>query len=391
MTAASLSVLPRPASRPLNPCFSSGPCAKRPGWNVSALANALVGRSHRSAEGRARLKEVIDRSCVILGVPEGWRVGIVPASDTGAVEMALWSMLGERPVDVLAFESFSALWAQDIVTQLKLENTRVLKAEYGSLPDMTQVDWNHDVVLAWNGTTSGVRIPSADAIPAQHDGLVICDATSAAFAMDLPWDRLDVVTWSWQKALGGEAAHGMIALSPKAVQRLESFQAPRPLPKIFRMTNKNGLIEGIFRGDTINTPSMLCVEDALDSLKWAEGAGGLEGLKARSQANLAEVTMWVEKTDWVEFLAQKREERSSTAICLRIVAPWFLALEREEQTKTVKKMLTILAEEGIGFDLASYRDAPAGLRIWGGATVEAADVRALLPWLDWAFAQVVPQ
>ncbi|GBQ75860.1 phosphoserine aminotransferase [Acetobacter malorum DSM 14337] len=380
----------RPACRPANPCFSSGPCAKRPGWDVSALSNALTGRSHRSAEGRARLAEVIDRSAAILGVPEGWRVGIVPASDTGAVEMALWSLLGARPVDVLAFESFSSLWAQDIVSQLKLDNARVLKADYGQLPDLAEVDWTHDVVLAWNGTTSGVRLPSADAIPAKHEGLVICDATSAAFAMDLPWDRLDVVTWSWQKALGGEAAHGMLALSPRAVERLESFEAPRPLPKIFRLMGKGKLIEGIFRGDTINTPSMLCVEDALDSLKWAESVGGLAGLKARSQANLAEVAAWEAKTDWVEFLARNEAERSSTAICLRIVAPWFLALERSEQMKTVKQMVALLDKEGVAFDIASYRDAPPGLRIWGGATVEASDVSALLPWLDWAFAQVAP-
>ncbi|WP_338333085.1 phosphoserine transaminase [Acetobacter sp. LMG 32666] len=390
MNALSPSASSRPAIRPLNPCFSSGPCAKRPGWSLAALDNALVGRSHRSPEGRARLNEVIVRSRSILGVPEGWRVGIVPASDTGAVEMALWSLLGARPVDVLAFESFSALWAQDIVTQLKLDNTRVLKADYGQLPDLSEVNWAHDVVLAWNGTTSGVRLPSANAIPAEHEGLVICDATSAAFAMDLPWDRLDVVTWSWQKALGGEAAHGMIALSPRAVERLQTYKSPRPLPKIFRMTAKDALIEGIFKGDTINTPSMLCVEDALDSLRWAESVGGLEGLKARSQANLAAVAAWVQKTDWVSFLAEKEEERSSTAICLRIVAPWFLALERDRQMATVKTMLSVLDKEGIGFDLASYRDAPVGLRIWGGATVETADIAALLPWLDWAFALVVP-
>ncbi|MFT8541867.1 phosphoserine transaminase [Acetobacter sp.] len=390
MNALSPSASSRPAIRPLNPCFSSGPCAKRPGWSLTALDKALVGRSHRSPEGRARLNEVIVRSRKILGVPEGWRVGIVPASDTGAVEMALWSLLGERPVDVLAFESFSALWAQDIVTQLKLDKTRVLKADYGQLPDLNEVNWAHDVVLAWNGTTSGVRLPSADAIPAEHEGLVICDATSAAFAMDLPWDRLDVVTWSWQKALGGEAAHGMIALSPRAVERLQTFKAPRPLPKIFRMTAKDALIEGIFKGDTINTPSMLCVEDALDSLQWAESVGGLEGLKARSQANLAAVAAWVKTTDWVSFLAEKEEERSSTAICLRIVAPWFLALERDRQMETVQTMLAVLDKEGIGFDLASYRDAPVGLRIWGGATVETVDIAALLPWLDWAFALVVP-
>ena len=390
MNALSTSASPRPASRPLYPCFSSGPCAKRPGWNLAALSNALVGRSHRSPEGRARLNEVIVRSRKILGVPEGWRVGIVPASDTGAVEMALWSLLGERPVDVLAFESFSALWAQDIVSQLKLDNTRVLKADYGQLPDLSEVNWAHDVVLAWNGTTSGVRLPSGDVIPAEHEGLVICDATSAAFAMDLPWDRLDVVTWSWQKALGGEAAHGMIALSPRAVQRLEAYQPPRGLPKIFRMTSKGALIDGIFKGDTINTPSMLCVEDALDSLIWAEAAGGLEGLKARSRASLAAVTEWVAQADWVEFLASHEAERSSTAICLRIVAPWFVALERSEQMAVLKKILALLEKEGVAFDIGSYRDAPVGLRIWGGATVEPADVKALLPWLDWAFAQVTP-
>ena len=390
MTVLDSVVSSRPATRPANPCFSSGPCAKRPGWSVSALSGALTGRSHRSAEGRARLGDVIERSRTILGVPEGWRIGIVPASDTGAVEMALWSLLGPRPVDVLAFESFSSLWAQDIVSQLKLENARVLKADYGALPALSDVNWAHDVVLAWNGTTSGVCLPSADVIPAEHDGLVICDATSAAFAMDLPWDRLDVVTWSWQKALGGEAAHGMLALSPRAVERLEQFQTSRPLPKIFRLMAKGALIEGIFKGDTINTPSMLCVEDALDSLKWAASVGGLEGLKARSRANLAEVVAWEARTDWVSFLAENPAERSSTSICLRIVAPWFLALERAEQMKVVKKMTAVLEKEGVAFDIASYRDAPPGLRIWGGATVEASDVRALLPWLDWAFAEVSP-
>lgn len=390
MTVLDSVVSSRPATRPANPCFSSGPCAKRPGWSVSALSGALTGRSHRSAEGRARLGDVIERSRTILGVPEGWRIGIVPASDTGAVEMALWSLLGPRPVDVLAFESFSSLWAQDIVSQLKLENARVLKADYGALPALSDVNWAHDVVLAWNGTTSGVCLPSPDVIPAEHDGLVICDATSAAFAMDLPWDRLDVVTWSWQKALGGEAAHGMLALSPRAVERLEQFQTSRPLPKIFRLMAKGALIEGIFKGDTINTPSMLCVEDALDSLKWAASVGGLEGLKARSRANLAEVAAWEARTDWVSFLAENPAERSSTSICLRIVAPWFLALERADQMKVVKKMTAMLEKEGVAFDIASYRDAPPGLRIWGGATVEASDVRALLPWLDWAFAEVSP-
>lgn len=384
------STLPLPTKRPINPCFSSGPCAKRPGWSVSVLSEALVGRSHRSAPARARLNEVITRSRHILGIPEGWRVGIVPASDTGAVEMALWSMMGERPVDVLAFESFSAQWAHDIIDQIKPHKARVFKADYGFLPDLSAVDWAHDVVLTWNGTTSGVCFPGRESIPAQHEGLVICDATSAAFAMDLPWERLDVVTWSWQKALGGEAAHGMIALSPRAVKRLETYQPPRGLPKIFRMTSKNTLIEGLFKGDTINTPSLLCVEDALDSLKWAESVGGLEGLKARSQANLAAVTAWVAKTDWVEFLAARVEERSSTAICLRIVAPWFEALDRAEQTITLKKMVVLLEQESVAFDIASYRDAPVGLRIWGGATVETSDIEVLLPWLEWAFVQITP-
>ena len=388
--ATSRSILPLPKVRPLNPCFSSGPCAKRPGWSVSVLSEALVGRSHRSAPARARLNEVIVRSRRILGIPEEWRVGIVPASDTGAVEMALWSMLGERPVDVLAFESFSAQWAYDIIEQIKPHNARVFQADYGSLPNLSAVNWAHDVVLTWNGTTSGVCFPGAESIPAQHEGLVICDATSAAFAMDLPWERLDVVTWSWQKALGGEAAHGMIALSPRAVARLVTYVPPRGLPKIFRMTSANVLIEGLFQGDTINTPSLLCVEDALDSLKWAESVGGLIGLKKRSQANLAALTAWVSQTDWVEFLASRVEERSSTALCLRIVAPWFERLEREKQMTTLKKMLTLLEQESVAFDIASYRDAPVGLRIWGGATVETSDIQALLPWLDWAFTQVTP-
>ena len=388
--ATSCSILPPPKVRPLNPCFSSGPCAKRPGWSVSVLSEALVGRSHRSAPARARLNEVIVRSRRILGIPEEWRVGIVPASDTGAVEMALWSMLGERPVDVLAFESFSAQWAYDVIEQIKPHNARVFQADYGSLPNLSAVNWAHDVVLTWNGTTSGVCFPGAESIPAQHEGLVICDATSAAFAMDLPWERLDVVTWSWQKALGGEAAHGMIALSPRAVARLVTYVPSRGLPKIFRMTSANVLIEGLFQGDTINTPSLLCVEDALDSLKWAESVGGLIGLKKRSQANLAALTAWVSQTDWVEFLASRVEERSSTALCLRIVAPWFERLEREKQMTTLKKMLTLLEQESVAFDIASYRDAPVGLRIWGGATVETSDIQALLPWLDWAFTQVTP-
>lgn len=377
----------KPNLRPSNPCFSSGPCAKRPGWSPEALATALVGRSHRAKEPKARLGEVIERSRALLGMPEGWRLGIVPASDTGAVEMALWSLLGARGVDVLSWESFSGEWANDIVTQLRLPDARVLKAPYGRLPDLGAVDWARDVVFVWNGTTSGVRVPDAGWIAPDRTGLAICDATSAAFAMDLPWDRLDVVTWSWQKVLGGEAGHGMLALSPRAVERLATFTPDRPLPKVFRFAKGGKPIEGIFAGDTINTPSMLCVEDALDGLRWAESVGGLAGLKARSQANLAAVARWVEGRDWVEFLAEEPATRSSTSICLRIVAPWFTGLDAEAQGKAAKLLTGLVEAEGAGFDLAPYRDAPPGVRIWGGATVETADIEALLPWLDWAYAE----
>ena len=376
-----------PAIRPANPCCSSGPCAKRPGFALAALQGAVLGRSHRAAAAKARLAEVIDRSAAILGLPAGWRLGIVPASDTGAVEMALWSLLGPRPVDILAFESFSEAWAQDVVAQLRLPGSRVLSAAYGQLPDFSQVNPDHDLVLAWNGTTSGVRIPNGDWL-AGHQGLVICDATSAAFAMDLPWERLDVVTWSWQKVLGGEAAHGMLALSPRAVARLESHTPSWPMPKIFRLTAGGKLAEGIFRGDTINTPSMLCVEDALDGLRWAEAVGGLPGLIARSEANLAAVAAWVATSDWAAFLAPDPAVRSCTAICLIITAPWFTALDAAGQRKAAGAIAALLDREGIAHDIASYRDAPPGLRIWGGATVETADIQALLPWLDWAAAQV---
>ncbi len=377
----------KPALRPGNACFSSGPCAKRPGWTLEALSGALVGRSHRAAAPRARLAEVIERSRALLGMPEAWRLGIVPGSDTGAVEMALWSLLGPRPVDVLAFENFSAAWAQDIVAELALPDARVLKAPYGRLPPLEEIDWSHDVVFAWNGTTSGVCIADQGSIPPEHEGLAICDATSAAFAMRLPWDRLDVVTWSWQKVLGGEAAHGMLALSPRAVARLEAAPAPRPLPKLFRLTAGGRLIQGIFEADTINTPSMLCVEDALDGLRWAEQAGGLEALIARSRANLEAVSRWVAGSAWAGFLAEDAASRSSTSICLRIIAPWFTALPSERQQQAAKRLAVLLEQEGVAFDIASYRDAPPGLRIWGGATVETADLERLLPWLDWAAEQ----
>jgi phosphoserine aminotransferase len=346
----------------------------------------LLGRSHRAKEPKARLAEVIDRSRSILGIPNDWRLGIVPASDTGAVEMALWSMLGPRPVDILSFETFSATWANDVVKQLRLPDARVLAAPFGALPDLAAVDPSHDVVFAWNGTTSGVRIPHGDWIAADRSGLAICDATSAAFAMRLPWDKLDVVTWSWQKALGGEAGHGMLALSPRAVERLLTYAPPWPLPKIFRVTSGGKLIEGVFAGETINTPSLLCVEDALDGLRWAEAAGGLPGLIARSEANLAVVTDWVERSDWAAFLAEDPRTRSCTSICLRIAAPWFATLDAAAQFRASREIADALASEGVAFDIASHKDSPPGLRIWGGATIETSDIAALLPWLDWAAA-----
>jgi phosphoserine aminotransferase len=377
----------KPAVKPASPYFSSGPCAKRPGFHLGALEGALLGRSHRAKEPKARLAKVITLSQSILGIPADWRVGIVPASDTGAIEMALWSMLGARPVDVLAHESFSEAWATDVVKQLKLPNARVLSAPYGALPDVTGIDFTHDVVLAWNGTTSGVRFPNGDFIPADREGLVFADSTSAAFAMDLPWDKLDVVTWSWQKVLGGEAGHGMLALSPRAVERLLTYKPAWPLPKIFRLTSGGKLIEGIFAGETINTPSMLCVEDALDGLHWASSIGGLPALIARSEANLAAIANWVEGNNRVRFLAERPETRSNTSICLAITAPWFVALDAEAQAKAAKTVAGLLEKNGVALDAGAYRDAPPGLRIWGGATVETSDILALLPWIDWAVDQ----
>lgn len=378
----------KPGIRPANPRFSSGPCAKRPGWSVAALEGALLGRSHRAATPKAKLAEVITLSKSILGMPADWRLGIVPASDTGAVEMAMWSMLGARGVDVLVWESFSKDWATDVLKQLKLADARVLDAPYGKLPDLGAVDPKRDVVFVWNGTTSGVRLTNADFISADREGLAICDATSAAFAMDLPWAKLDVVTWSWQKVLGGEAAHGMLALSPRAVARLESYSPPWPMPKIFRLSSGGKLSEGIFKGETINTPSMLCVEDALDGLRWAESIGGLKGLIARSEANLAAIADWVAAGSGYGFLAQDAATRSCTSICLTITAPWFAALAAEAQAAAAKKIASLLEAEGVALDAGAYRDAPPGLRIWGGATVETADIKVLLPWLDWALASV---
>jgi phosphoserine aminotransferase len=385
---ADFSPVAKPAVRPQNPNFSSGPCAKRPGFSLTALEGALLGRSHRAKGPKAKLAEVITLSKQILGMPEGWRLGIVPASDTGAVEMALWSLLGARPVDVLAHESFSEAWATDVVKQLKLADARVIKAAYGQLPDVTQIDFSHDIVLAWNGTTSGVRFPNGDFIPADREGLVIADCTSAAFAMDLPWGKLDVVTWSWQKVLGGEAGHGMLALSPRAVERLLTYTPAWPLPKIFRLTSKGKLSEGIFVGETINTPSMLCVEDALDGLRWAESVGGLKGLIARSEANLKAIADWVEGNERVRFLAEDASVRSCTSICLAIDAPWFKALDAEGQAKAAKTVAALLEKENAALDTGAYRDAPPGLRIWGGATIEKSDILALLPWIDYAIDTV---
>ena len=375
----------KPNSRPNCVHFSSGPCAKRPGWSVDALNAALTGRSHRSKPGKAKLKEVIEQSRSILGIPDSYKLGIVPASDTGAVEMALWSLLGARGVDMLAWESFGEGWVSDVAKQLKLPDMRKLTAPYGKLPALDQVDPARDVVFTWNGTTSGVRVPNADWIAADRQGLTICDATSAAFAMKLDWPKLDVVTWSWQKVLGGEAAHGMIALSPRAVERLESHVPAWPLPKIFRMTSGGKLINGIFEGETINTPSMLAVEDALDGLKWAASVGGLEGLIGRTERNFAAIDAWVERTPWVGFLAEDVATRSTTSVCLSFTDPWFAALTAEQQAEVAKDIAAKLESEKVALDIGGYRDAPPGLRIWAGATVETSDLEALLPWIDWAY------
>ncbi len=377
----------KPTRRPANPCFSSGPCAKRPGWSPAVLSAALLGRSHRSGPGKARLVEVIERSRALLQMPADYRLGIVAGSDTGAVELALWSLLGARGVDLLSWENFGEGWVEDVTRQLKPVDYRLLQAPYGKLPDLALVDPERDTVFVWNGTTSGVRVPNGDWIAADRRGLTICDATSAAFAMRLPWDKLDVVTWSWQKALGGEAAHGMLALSPRAVERLESYTPPWPLPKLFRLTSKGKLIEGIFQGETINTPSMLCVEDAIDSLKWAASVGGLDGLVARAEGNLTAVAAWEERSSWARFLAEDPATRSCTSIQLAIVDPWFTGLSPEARFQTVRAMTARLEAEGAGYDLASHRASPPGIRIWAGATVEQSDVEALLAWLDWAWEQ----
>jgi len=376
-----------PGVRPVLPHFASGPCAKRPGWSLQNLTDALLGRSHRSKAGRAKLKRVIDLTRDILQVPGDYRVGIVPASDTGAVEMAMWSLLGARPVTMLAWESFGEGWITDVAKQLKLKDAAIVRADYGELPDLAAVDPGSDIVFTWNGTTSGVRVPDADWIAADRRGVVICDATSAAFAQRLDWGKLDAVTFSWQKALGGEAAHGMLILSPRAVERLESYQPAWPLPKIFRLTKGGKLNEAIFEGETINTPSMLCVEDYLDTLEWAKAIGGLDALVARADANTRAIAEWVARTPWVDFLARDPRTRSNTSVCLKFVDPAIVALSLDRQGAFAKALAGLLEKEGVAYDIAYYRDAPPGLRIWCGATVDTGDVQALMPWLDWAFAQ----
>ena len=378
----------KPSRRPERPNFSSGPCVKRPGWSPAVLGQALLGRSHRAPAAIAKLNAVLDRTRALLDLPADFRLAIVPASDTGAFEMALWSLLGARGVDVLAWESFGLGWELDVVKQLKIEDVRVLKANYGSLPDLAQVGSDRDVVFTWNGTTSGVRVPNGDWIATDRQGLTICDATSAVFLMELPWDKIDAASYSWQKALGGEAAHGMLILSPRAVARLESYTPPWPLPKIFRLTKDGRLNEDVFAGLTINTPSMLCVEDALDALAWVAEIGGVPAMIARSRANLAAFAAWVEDTAWVEFLAHDLATRSSTSICLKVVEPWFAALDEPDQWVVIKRVVTLLEDEGVAYDIGAHRDAPPGLRIWGGATVALDDIEALFPWLDWAYGEV---
>lgn len=378
----------KPSQKPNNPCFSSGPCAKRPGWDVSALSGGLPGRSHRAKAPKAKLKEVIDLHKSILKIPEDYYVGIVPGSDTGAIEMAMWSVLGQRGVDVLAWESFSETWLKDITNELKLADVRTFTADYGDLPDIDQINKNRDIVFVWNGTTSGVRVPNGEWISENREGLTLCDATSGVFAYDLPWDKLDITTWSWQKVLGSEGAHGMIVLSPRAVERLESYTPPWPMPKVFRMTKKGKLNTGIFEGATINTPSMLAVEDCLDALRWVKDIGGLGTTIQRSHDNFEAINAWVEKTEWIDFLAEVPETRSKTSVCLKIKDPWFAGRASEQQTKIIGQICKALEDENVAYDVKSYRDAPPGLRIWCGATVETEDVQKLLPWLEWAYKNI---
>jgi phosphoserine aminotransferase len=380
----------KPALRPLRPYFSSGPCAKRPGWDLSVLSSALLGRSHRAKDGKARINEVIRLSRTLLNLPENYHIGIMPASDTGAFEAAMWSLLGPRPVDVFAWESFSDGWVTDAVKQLKLKDTNVYQAPYGQLPDLTKANPKHDIVFCWNGTTSGVVVPDGNWISADREGLTLCDATSAVFAYDMPWDKIDVLTYSWQKVLGGEAQHGILILSPRAVERLESYTPAWPLPKLFRLTKKGKLNEAIFSAETINTPSMLCIEDVLDALTWAHSIGGAPAMVARSKASLAHLNAWVQQTPWVAFLAEDPAIRSHTSVCLTLTDPAFLAKDDAGQRAFIKALVDLLEKEGVALDINAYRDAPPGLRIWCGATVEPDDVKALLPWITWAFETLKP-
>ncbi|MDA0240815.1 MAG: phosphoserine transaminase [Proteobacteria bacterium] len=379
-----MNTVAKPATRPANPNFSSGPCAKRPGWTPLVLADAVLGRSHRSKLGKDRINDVMDRSRAMLGLPDDYRIAVVAASDTGAMEMAMWSLLGARGVDIFAWESFGSGWVTDVAKQLKLEDVRVLEADYGDLPDLGQADFSRDVIFTWNGTTSGVRVPNGDWIADDREGLVIADATSAVFAMDIPWSKIDVATYSWQKVMGGEAQHGVLILSPRAIERLESYSPPWPMPKLFRLTSGGKFSESIFQGSTINTPSMLCVEDALDGLKWGESIGGLKSLIQRSERNLSTLARWVESSPNVEFLAHDPATRSNTSVCFKIVAPWFTELDDDQQAAVTKRVSAILDDEGVAYDIDGYRDAPPGLRIWAGATIEASDLDALTQWIDWA-------
>jgi phosphoserine aminotransferase len=386
-----MNTLAKPATRPARPQFSSGPTVKHPGWQLANLQAAPLGRSHRSKIGKGRLKEAIDRTREVLGVPEDFLIAVVPASDTGAVEMAMWSMLGPKPVQVIAWESFSKDWVVDVIDQLKLPNAEAITAPFGVLPDLSKVNPDADLVFAWNGTTSGVKVPNGDFISADRTGITICDATSAAFAQPLDWDKLDVVTYSWQKVLGGEAAHGMLVLSPRAVARLESYEPSWPMPKLFRMTNKGKVSKEIFEGSTINTPSLLCTEDYLDALKWVSSIGGLQEMYARADRNAAVLYDWADKTPWVGCLAEDPKTRSNTGVCLKIVDPRVVALPPAGQAEFAKKLTDLLEKEGVALDAASYRDAPPGIRVWCGGAVELSDLEALVPWLDWAFATVADE
>ncbi len=382
-----MTMTPKPATRPANPHFSSGPCTKRPGWTPKVLDQALLGRSHRAKEGKARLKLAIEKTKAILGLPKDYHCGIVPGSDTGAFEMAMWTMLGARGVDALAWESFGKIWLVDIAKQLKLKDARIVEAEFGKLPDLKAVDFKRDVVFTANGTTAGVKIPDYDWIPADREGLTLVDATSAVFAQPVDWAKVDVLTYSWQKVLGGEAAHGMLILSPRAVERLQTYTPPWPLPKLFRMTKNGKLDAAIFEGDTINTPSMMCVEDYLDALAWAESVGGLKGLHARADASAKVIHDWIARTPWIANLAEDPATWSNTSVCLRFVDPAVTALSKDEQANFAKGIVAVLDKEGVAKDIGSYRDAPPGLRIWTGSTVETSDVAALVPWIEWAFAE----